>query len=109
MLTVTDSAAAKIQNVLQGLGKPQGALRVSVVGGGCSGLSYKMNAADGPAKGDTLVEDKGVRVVLDAKTLLYIAGSQIDYKEGLGLDGQGFRVSNPNAKTTCGCGESFSV
>ena len=81
-------------------------LRVAVVGGGCSGLQYKMDLQDGPANRDILVETAGVRVVVDPKSALYVTGSELDYLEA--LDG-GFKVKNPNAATSCSCGESFSA
>ena len=84
-----------------------GVLRVSVVGGGCSGLQYKMDLQDAPANRDFLVESAGVRVVVDPKSALYVTGSELDYIEALN-DG-GFKVKNPNAATTCSCGESFSA
>src|SRR5436190_863890 len=84
----------------------QGVLRVAVVGGGCSGLQYKMDLQDGPANRDILVETAGVRVVVDPKSALYVTGSELDYIEA--LDG-GFKVKNPNAATSCSCGESFSA
>ena len=78
-----------------------------VVGGGCSGLQYKMDLQDGPASRDILVESGGVRVVVDPKSALYVTGSELDYIEAL-QDG-GFKVKNPNAATSCSCGESFSA
>jgi iron-sulfur cluster assembly accessory protein len=82
-------------------------LRVAVVGGGCSGLQYKMDLQDGPASRDILVESGGVRVVVDPKSALYVTGSELDYIEAL-QDG-GFKVKNPNAATSCSCGESFNA
>ena len=87
-------------------GRPTGVLRVTVVGGGCSGLQYKMDLQDGPANRDILVESGGVKVVVDPKSALYVTGSELDYSDA--LDG-GFKVKNPNAATTCSCGESFSA
>ena len=81
-------------------------MRVSVVGGGCSGLQYKMDLQDGPANRDFLVESSGVRVVVDPKSALYVTGSELDFIET--LDG-GFKVKNPNAASSCSCGESFSA
>jgi iron-sulfur cluster assembly protein len=87
-------------------GRPNGVLRVAVVGGGCSGLQYKMDLQDNPANRDILVESGGVRVVVDPKSALYVTGSELDYLDA--LDG-GFKVKNPNAATSCSCGESFSA
>ena len=80
---------------------------VAVVGGGCSGLQYKMDLQDSPASRDIMVESGGVRVVVDPKSALYVTGSELDYVEAL-QDG-GLKVKNPNAATSCSCGESFSA
>ena len=80
---------------------------VAVIGGGCSGLQYKMDLQDGPANRDILVQSAGVRVVVDPKSALYVTGSELDYIDSL-QDG-GFKVKNPNAATSCSCGESFSA
>jgi len=101
------SATNKVATLLTKQGRPTGVLRVAVVGGGCSGLQYKMDLQDGPASRDILVESGGVRVVVDPKSALYVTGSELDYTEAL-QDG-GFKVKNPNAATSCSCGESFSA
>src|SRR5512135_1233665 len=106
LIKVTPSAAKRVSTLLQKQGRPGGVLRVSVVGGGCSGLQYKMDLQDGPANRDFLVETGGVRVVVDPKSALYVSGSELDYAET--LDG-GFKVKNPNAASSCSCGESFSA
>ena len=106
LIKLTDSAARKVTSLLAKQGRPSGVLRVAVVGGGCSGLQYKMDLQDGPANRDILVETAGVRVVVDPKSALYVTGSELDYLET--LDG-GFKVKNPNAATSCSCGESFSA
>lgn len=107
LVKLTVSAAKKVSTLLSKQGRTNGVLRVSVVGGGCSGLQYKMDLQDGPASRDILVESGGVRVVVDPKSALYVTGSELDYIEAL-QDG-GFKVKNPNAATTCSCGESFSA
>ena len=107
LVKLTASAANKVSTLLTRQGRPTGVLRVAVVGGGCSGLQYKMDLQDGPASRDILVESGGVRVVVDPKSALYVTGSELDYIEAL-QDG-GFKVKNPNAATTCSCGESFSA
>jgi iron-sulfur cluster assembly protein len=107
LVKLTGSAAQKVASLLSKQGRPGGVLRVAVVGGGCSGLQYKMDLQDGPANRDILVESGGVRVVVDPKSALYVTGSELDYAEAL-QDG-GFKVKNPNAATTCSCGESFSA
>jgi iron-sulfur cluster assembly protein len=107
LVKLTPSAAQKVSTLLTKQGRANGVLRVAVVGGGCSGLQYKMDLQDGPASRDILVESGGVRVVVDPKSALYVTGSELDYIEAL-QDG-GFKVKNPNAATSCSCGESFSA
>jgi len=106
LVKLTSSAAQKVSSLLTKQGRPNGVLRVAVLGGGCSGLQYKMDLQDAPANRDILVESAGVRVVVDPKSALYVTGSELDYLDA--LDG-GFKVKNPNAATTCSCGESFSA
>ncbi|HLX95560.1 MAG TPA: iron-sulfur cluster assembly accessory protein [Verrucomicrobiae bacterium] len=106
LVRLTPSAAQKVSTLLTKQGRPNGVLRVAVLGGGCSGLQYKMDLQDAPASRDILVESGGVRVVVDPKSALYVTGSELDYLDA--LDG-GFKVKNPNAATTCSCGESFSA
>ncbi len=106
LIKLTPSAASKVNSLLTRQGRPGGVLRVAVVGGGCSGLQYKMDLQDAPANRDILVETGGVRVVVDPKSALYVTGSELDFIDA--LDG-GFKVSNPNAATSCSCGESFSA
>lgn len=107
LIKLSESAGRKVTNLLTKQGRPGGVLRVAVVGGGCSGLQYKMDLQDAPANRDFLVESAGVKVVVDPKSALYVTGSELDYIEALN-DG-GFKVKNPNAATTCSCGESFSA
>jgi iron-sulfur cluster assembly protein len=107
LIKVTSSAAKKVSSLLARQGRAQGVLRVAVVGGGCSGLQYKMDLQDGPANRDILVETSGIKVVVDPKSALYVTGSELDYVDAL-QDG-GFKVKNPNAATSCSCGESFSA
>jgi len=107
LVKVTPTAAKKVQTLLTKQGRQNGVLRVAVVGGGCSGLQYKMDLQDGPANRDILVESSGIRVVVDPKSALYVTGSELDYVDAL-QDG-GFKVKNPNAATSCSCGESFSA
>lgn len=106
LIKLTSSAAQKVGSLLTKQGRPNGVLRVAVMGGGCSGLQYKMDLQDGPANRDFLVESGGVKVVVDPKSALYVTGSELDYLDT--LDG-GFKVKNPNAATSCSCGESFSA
>jgi iron-sulfur cluster assembly accessory protein len=107
LIKVTPNAAKKVGSLLTRQGRAQGVLRVAVVGGGCSGMQYKMDLQDGPANRDILVESGGIRVVVDPKSALYVTGSELDYVDAL-QDG-GFKVKNPNAATSCSCGESFSA
>jgi iron-sulfur cluster assembly protein len=107
LVKLTANAAKKVGALLTKQGRPNGVLRVAVMGGGCSGLQYKMDLQDGPANRDFLVESAGVKVVVDPKSALYVTGSELDYVEALS-DG-GFKVKNPNAATSCSCGESFSA
>jgi iron-sulfur cluster assembly protein len=106
LIKLTSTAAAKVGSLLTKQGRPAGVLRVAVVGGGCSGLQYKMDLQDGPANRDIVVETAGVKVVVDPKSALYVTGSELDYLDA--LEG-GFKVKNPNAATSCSCGESFSA
>jgi len=107
LIKVTASAAKKVGGLLAKQGRANGVLRVAVVGGGCSGLQYKMDLQDAPANRDILVETGGIKVVVDPKSALYVTGSELDYVDAL-QDG-GFKVKNPNAATSCSCGESFSA
>jgi len=107
LIKVTASAASKVSSLLTKQGRANGVLRVAVVGGGCSGLQYKMDLQDAPASRDILVESSGIRVVVDPKSALYVTGSELDFVDAL-QDG-GFKVKNPNAATSCSCGESFSA
>jgi iron-sulfur cluster assembly protein len=107
LIKVSSSAAEKVTSLLVKQGRPQGVLRVAVVGGGCSGLQYKMDLQDAPANRDILVESGGIKVVVDPKSALYVTGSELDYIDAL-TEG-GFKVKNPNAASSCSCGESFSA
>jgi iron-sulfur cluster assembly accessory protein len=107
LIKVTANAAKKVGGLLTKQGRPNGVLRVAVVGGGCSGLQYKMDLQDAPASRDILVNTSGIQVVVDPKSALYVTGSELDYVDSL-QDG-GFKVKNPNAATSCSCGESFSA
>ena len=107
---ISDKAKAKIQQLMKDAGTaddPSWFLRVGVVGGGCSGLSYKMDFDNQPKPTDQVFEDNGVKVVTDLKSFLYLVNTTLDFSEG--LNGKGFYFSNPNASRTCGCGESFAV
>ena len=106
-ISLTPHAIAKVKEIMAQQNPVPAGLRVGVVGGGCSGLQYKMDLQDGPANRDILVETGGIRVVVDPKSALYVSGSELDYVEA--LQGGGFKVKNPNAASSCSCGESFSA
>ena len=107
LVRVTEDAARKLTSLLTKQGRPQGALRVAVIGGGCSGLQYKMDLVDGPANRDILVNSLSVNVVVDPKSALFVSGSVLDYSDD--LQKGGFKVTNPNAVAHCSCGESFAA
>ena len=107
LIRVLDAASAKLRALLGRQGRAHGALRVSVIGGGCSGLQYKMDLVDGPANRDIMIETQNVRVVIDPKSALFVSGSELDFSDD--LQKGGFKVSNPNAVAHCSCGESFSA
>ena len=107
LVKVPPAAAKKIASLMQKQGRLQGVLRIAVIGGGCSGLQYKMDLQDGPANRDILVESNGIKVVVDPKSALYVTGSELDFIDT--LQGGGFKVKNPNAASSCSCGESFSA
>ena len=109
MINVTPSAASKISELLTEENKTNAGLRVFVQGGGCSGFKYGLmiDEGEGDATTDSVIESNGVKLVVDQMSLQYLAGTQVDYVEG--LQGAGFKFGNPNVKSTCGCGSSFSV
>jgi iron-sulfur cluster assembly accessory protein len=107
LVKVTEAASRKLASLLEEKGKPDGALRLAVIGGGCSGLQYTMDLVDGPAERDILVPTSNVRLVVDPKSALFVSGSVLDYSDN--LQKGGFKVTNPNAVAHCSCGESFAV
>lgn len=109
-ITVSDKARKKIDGLMQEAGisgDPSYFLRVSVVGGGCSGLSYKMDFDNETKPMDQVFEDQGLKIVCDLKSFLYLVNTELDFSDG--LNGKGFYFNNPNASRSCGCGESFAV
>ena len=104
MITLTDSAANKVRAML--IEKEETGLRAAVQGGGCSGFTYKL-LFDNQKDGDRVITDKDVKIYLDSKSFLYLMGTEIDFVDE--LNQTGFKFVNPNAKRTCGCGESFSI
>ena len=107
LIKVTEKAASKLAALLKQKGNAGGALRLAVIGGGCSGLQYKMDLVEGPVERDILVPTQNVRLVVDPKSALFVSGSVLDYSED--LQKGGFKVTNPNAVAHCSCGESFAV
>jgi len=105
VLTVTPTVALKIRELMQTRNIPNHALRVFVSGGGCSGLQYGMSFEAAPQEYDTLIEIDGVKLVVDPTSLMYVGGANIDFVDS--LMGGGFRIDNPNAVSSCGCGSSF--
>ena len=103
---VTERAFARLAEIAEDSGEDK-ALRVAVLGGGCSGFSYEFGLEDAPAEGDTVIEHQGRRVLIDAESLPFLAGAVVDFKDE--LIGARFAVENPNATSTCGCGTSFSI
>ncbi len=105
-ITITEAAANRVQAFLANRGKGLG-IRLSVRTSGCSGMAYEMEFVDELQEDDQVFEDRGVQVIVDSKSLIYLDGTEVDYaREGLN---EGFKFNNPNAKSECGCGESFNV
>ncbi len=108
MITVSSNAKEYIANLLsENHAEPETFVRVGVKSGGCSGLEYKLDFDTIRKEGDQVFEDKGVTVIVDMKSLLYLYGTELDYSGG--LNGKGLTFNNPNASRTCSCGEGFSV
>lgn len=109
MIQVSDTAKNKIASLMQeeGTSIEESFVRVGVESGGCSGLSYKLIFDKEQKEGDKIFEDKGVKIVVDKKSFLYLVGTTLEFSGG--LNGKGFVFNNPNAQRTCGCGESFAV
>jgi len=105
MITLTETAAKKIEDLRLEEGKPEWGLRIRVVGGGCSGMSYELGWDDTATDDANVIEAGGVRVFVDTKSAPYLAGSEIDYVDNNML-GAGFAIKNPNVKSSCGCGSS---
>lgn len=107
MIKVTESARKQALRLMEDAGEPNSFIRVGVHGGGCSGLMYELNFDTQELEGDRFFEDNGIKIVVNNKSILYLAGTTLDYSGG--LNGKGFVFKNPNADRTCGCGESFSI
>ena len=108
MITITDRAKEKVTTLMaEANAKGDYFVRVAVEGGGCSGLTYKLDFDNESKEGDQVFEDKGQKIVCDMKSFLYLCGTELDFTDG--LNGKGFNFNNPNATRSCGCGESFAV
>lgn len=108
MITVSEKAKERLSKLREESRMEESfLLRVGVKGGGCSGLSYQMDFDNEVKSGDQVFEDRGIKMLVDMKSLLYLAGTELDFSDG--LNGKGFYFKNPNASRTCGCGESFAV
>ncbi len=105
---ITERAAKKVAYFAEKDAKGSAfGLRVGVKGGGCSGLTYTLSVESGPQEEDKVIEDQGIRLFVPKKSFVFLAGTELDFSDG--LNGKGFVFTNPNAKSTCGCGTSFSV
>ncbi|MBX9600523.1 MAG: iron-sulfur cluster assembly accessory protein [Bryobacteraceae bacterium] len=107
MVALTEIAVGKVREILDAQEPKPAGLRISVVGGGCSGFSYSMNFENAPGMLDKTYNFDGLKVFVDQASLLYLDGAEVDYVES--LEGSGFKFNNPNVKSTCGCGSSFNV
>jgi iron-sulfur cluster assembly protein len=109
MITISENAKNHLLQLMEkeGMSTKTHNLRVGVKGGGCSGLSYEMDFDSNINSSDELFEDKGIKILIDKKSLLYLYGTELEFSNG--LNGKGFQFINPNASRTCGCGESFAV
>ncbi len=106
-IRVTDKAASKVVEFAERDGMEKFGLKVAVKGGGCSGLVYVLDIVSGPDDEDKIILDHGIEVYVPKKAFIFLAGTELDFSDG--LNGKGFTFANPNAKTACGCGNSFSV
>lgn len=106
MVTLTSNAKDRLRALIAEEGSPEAGLRVQVVPGGCSGFEYDLSLG-APADGDEVLEEDGVRVIVDRFSVPYLLGVQLDYEEG--FQGAGFLINNPNAAASCGCGKSFTA
>lgn len=107
MINLTDSAASQIKSLLETQGKEDARLRVFVAGGGCSGFQYGMSLEEAPMEGDVEIAINGINVIIDPRSAMYVEGAEVDFVND-GLMGGGFKIDNPNAASTCGCGTSFT-
>jgi iron-sulfur cluster assembly accessory protein len=106
MISITDKAVGKVREIMAQRSEAATHLRIGVMGGGCSGFQYSMAFDNNVRDDDKVLEYDGFKVLVDQKSMLYLMGAEVDYIES--LTGSGFKFNNPNARTTCGCGESFN-
>ena len=106
-IEITEKAASKVRKFAENEGKIPFALKVAVRGGGCSGLTYDLQIVDTPPEDEKIIKQHGVEIRVPKKSFIFLAGTTLDFSDG--LNGKGFLFSNPNAKKSCGCGTSFSV
>ncbi len=106
-INIDKEAAEHVRVFAQQSGKPEASLRVGVKGGGCAGMTYILDLVDAPQEDDKVIQEHGMELYVDRKSYIFLAGTILEYSGG--LNGKGFVFNNPNAKTTCGCGTSFSV
>lgn len=104
---VTEKAASKAMEFARKAGRDHAGLKIAVQGGGCSGLQYVLELVDGPDDSDKIISENGIEVYIPKRAFVFLAGTVLDFSDG--LNGRGFEFHNPNAKRTCGCGDSFAV
>ncbi len=104
-ISLTPTAASKLQSLIEERGEPDSGLRIFVSGGGCSGMQYGMSIEKDIRENDEVLDSQGVKLIVDPNSLMYLAGSEVDYVDN--MMGGGFAINNPNAVSTCGCGHSF--
>jgi len=107
MISLTDKAANKIKEMVKNENDEGMSLRLGIKGGGCSGFNYSLNFEKSISENDQVFSEKGVRIIVDPKSIIYLAGTELDFVDS--LDGSGFTFNNPNAAKTCGCGSSFQA
>jgi len=107
MVSITERAVSKVREIIEAQAPRPAGLRIAVVGGGCSGFSYSMNFENSPGMLDKTYDSDGFKLIIDQASLLYLENVEVDFVES--LEGSGFKFNNPEVKSTCGCGSSFSV
>jgi len=107
MVSITERAVSKVKEIIEAQAPRPAGLRIAVVGGGCSGFSYSMNFENSPGMLDKTYDSDGFKLIIDQASLLYLENVEVDFVES--LEGSGFKFNNPEVKSTCGCGSSFSV